>query len=81
MTNTTITHKTAFRVVYLHELSGLAPFENLGDTIFETYDQALRVSEWVANTVSCETAKISVKYIIAVPIVGQVEVEHINYLP
>jgi hypothetical protein len=81
MKNTTITHKTAFRVVYLHELSGLTPFETLGDTIFESYDQAVSVSKWVCETVSCETTKLSVKYIVAVPIVGHTEVEHINYLP
>ena len=81
MTITTITHKTAFRVVYLHELSGMAPFENLCPTIFESYDQAVKVSKWVCDTVTSETTKLSVKYIVAVPVVGQVEVEHINYLP
>jgi hypothetical protein len=81
MTNTTITHKTAFRVLYLHELSGMEPFEHLCPTIFETYDRALMISDLVCEIITCETIKVSVKYIVAVPVVGQVEVEHINYLP
>ncbi len=81
MKNTSITHKTAFRVVYLHELSGLKPFESLGDTIFESYDQAVSVSKQVCEVVTGEITKLSVKYIVAVPIVCHNEVEHINYLP
>ena len=81
MKNTTITHKTGFRFVLLHTPTNMEPFENLSLNFYESYQEALMIGEFVAENATLPTIKVTVKYIIAVPIIGQVEVEHINYLP
>jgi hypothetical protein len=81
MKNTTITHKTGFRFVLLHTPTNMDSFENLSLNTYETYQEACAVAEFVADAASAETIKVTVKYIVAVPLIGQVEVEHINYLP
>jgi len=81
MKNTTITHKTGFRFVLLHTPTNMDPFENLSLNTYDTYQEAHAVAQFVASAASAETIKVTVKYIVAVPVVGLVEVEHINYLP
>jgi len=81
MENTITTFKTGYRVVYLHNLKGIDPFEHVGLTVFETFKEAFSIGYQTAFDMCTETKQITVKYIIAVPLIGQVEVEHINYLP
>lgn len=81
MTNTITTFKTGFRFVLLHTPTNMEPFENLSLSTYDNYDYALAVAQFVADAASCETMKVTVKYIVAVPVVGQTEVENTNYLP
>lgn len=81
MTITNTTQKTGFKVVYQQTLSGMEPYEVLGYTIYESYNLATKIGKETAQDMTGETMTTTVKYIIAVPLVSLVEVEHINYLP
>ena len=78
---TTTTQKTAYKLVFEQHLSGMQPYEIVGLTVFDSYDQALRVGKDVCKDMTCDTRTTTIKYIIAIPFVETVEVEHINYLP
>ena len=80
MTNTTISQKTGYRAVYLHSPDNREPFEQVGSVIWESYEKAITNANSVCDDMSTLTWSITVKYIIAIPLVSQVEVEHINYL-
>lgn len=80
MTISNITHKTGFKVVYQQTLSGMDPHEIIGLTVFENYNLALAIGNETAQEMTGQTMTTIVKYIIAIPLVSQVEVEHINYL-
>jgi len=79
MTNTMIAQKTGFRAVYLHEPHDGKAFEQQGNVIWETYAQAIANANSVCEDLSTPTWSITVKYIIAIPLVGQVDIEHINH--
>jgi hypothetical protein len=80
MTNTMIAQKTGFRAVYLHAPHDGKAFEQQGNVIWETYLQAIANANSVCEDLSTPTWSITVKYIIAIPLVGQVEVEHLNHI-
>jgi hypothetical protein len=79
MTNTMIAQKTGFRAVYLHEPHDGQAFEQQGNVIYETYFKAIENANSVCEDLSTTTWSITVKYIIAIPLVGGIEVEHINH--
>lgn len=78
---TTTTQKTGFKVVYQQTLSGMETYEVTGLTVFETYNLAITIGNETAEIMTTNTMKTVVKYIIAIPVVETLEVEHINYLP
>ena len=79
MTITTIAQKTGYRAVYLHAPHDGKEFEQLGNVIWESYEMAITTANSVCDDLSTPTWSITVKYIIAVPLVGQIAVEHINH--
>lgn len=81
MTISNITQKTGFKVVYQQTLSGMNPHEIIGLTVFESYNLASTLGNETAQEMTGPTMTTIVKYIIAIPLVSQTEVEHINYLP
>ena len=74
MENTITAFKTGYRVVYLQKIKGIDPFEHIGLTVFETHKEAFSVGYQTAFEMCTETRQVEVKYIIAIPLVGQVEV-------
>jgi hypothetical protein len=80
MTITNITQKTGYKVVYQQTLSGMETYELTGLTVFETYNLAITIGNETAEEMTTKTMKTVVKYIIAIPMVSSIEVEHINYL-
>ncbi len=80
MKNTMIAQKTGFRAVYLHRPHDGKAFEQEGDVIWETYAQAIAYANSVCEDMSTPTWSITVKYIIAIPLVGYIDVEHLNHI-
>jgi hypothetical protein len=74
MTNTITAFKTGYRVVYLQKIKGIDPFEHVGLTTFETFQEAFNIGCQTAFEMCTENRQVELKYIIAVPLVGQVEV-------
>ena len=77
---TSTTQKTAYKLVFEQHLSEMQPYEIIGLTVYNDYQQALRVGKEVCKEMTCESRITTIKYVIAIPVVETVEVEHINYL-
>jgi hypothetical protein len=77
---TTTTEKTGFKIVFEQHLSFMQPYEIVGLTVYDSYSQAMRIGKEVCKDMSCDSRNTIIKYIIAIPIVETVEIEHINYL-
>ena len=77
---TTTTQKTGFKLVFQVHLSGMEPHEVIATSIHNNYDKAIKIGKEVSQDMTCDTRTVVMKYVIAVPIIETVEVEHINYL-